>query len=155
MILHSFFCPSTVRAVISIPYQFSQITFGNTVLITAQCPIALCCCHWANLLVSFLNRTPPSPCLSSNRCMSTSSFGTKKVSRAPLPNRSLSVGSLNVSFSSGLLVQKITMFVKSRFSVWRVSAEGTSDSRKMRQVGKTALMVLMMIRAGGSRKSPA
>lgn len=53
------------------------------------------------------------------------------------------------------LVQKTMTLSKSRPASATVSEEGGSFSRKMRQDGKTSLMVLITMPNGGSVKSPA
>lgn len=53
------------------------------------------------------------------------------------------------------LVQNMAMLVKSRPSASIFEAGGASDSRKMRQLGKTRRMVVTIILAEGRSKSPA
>ena len=135
-------------------HQLSQTSLGKTVLITAQWPNALVSCHLRNLSVLFLIKTPPSSSLMPMCSSTTSCFGVKKFFLVPLFKKSCSTGSLKV-IGELELVQKITIFVKSIFSCSRVSASGRGDSRKIRQVGKTVLMVWITMRADGRRRSPA
>ena len=142
----SFLNPTTYRIFLPIYFvtcpihQSSQISFGSTVLITAQWPRALVCCQPLNRSVSFFNKTSPSPSNILNTSSLTSCFGSKNIFRAPLPRKSASVGFLNVTGSSEF-VQKITMLVKSRPSAASFAGEGASDSLKIRQVGNTDLIV--------------
>lgn len=133
-------------------HQFSQTSFETTCLMTAQCPRALCWCHFTNLSVSFLRRIPSSPPARKSLSV-TSCLGLRKASRDGLFKTSLAFGSRKV-IPSVSFVQNMTIFVKSLPSLSR-AASSRGCSRKMRQDGKTSLIVCTTTAGGGSVKSPA
>ena len=140
-------------------HQFSHTALGITVLMTFQCPIALCLCHASNCFVLPILST--SPCSSKfSAVMASSCWGTRKALRAPLPRKSASMGFRNVIGELGVFLQKMTTLVKSVSvdiveSDLEIRGSRGSSSRKMRQEGKTARMVRTTWDAAGSARSPA
>ena len=128
-----------------ISHQFSQTASGITVLMTIQCPIALCLCHASISLVLPILRTSPSRSKFSAE-IANSCFGRRKALRAALPRKSASIGFRNVMEELGIFLQKITTLVKSGSvddgeSDLAMRGSRGSFSRKTRQEGKTARIV--------------
>ena len=119
---------------------------------TVQCPKALFSCHFTNLPVSFLRRIPSSR-PTKKSLSATSCFGMRKASRDGLFRISPAVGSRK-EIPVASLVQNMTMLVKSLPSL-SIASSSRGCSRKMRQEGKTSLMVCTITAGGGSVKSPA
>jgi hypothetical protein len=129
-------------------HQFSHIECGSTVLITAQCPRALCFCHLTSacccpfLIISLLPAVRTSA--------SISCFGSRNDFLAPLPRKSASVGFRKVR-DPEFFLQKMTMLVKSV----RDPSSAFSSSRKIRQEGKADWIVRTMRPVDGRARSPA
>lgn len=85
----------------------------------------------------------------SNKEGSISCFGSRCDSRILLPRKSAVWGRLNRNGVVLVILQKITMLRKS------VVDELSGSSRKMRHIGKTAMIVRTTKPADGRDKSPA
>lgn len=135
----------------SLGHQFSHTTSGSTVLMIFQWEMAPCLRHLSSVFAFARPKTSSSPTCVWKTLESTSCVGYRYSSLKRLPRTSAWVGLRNEKVDAEL-IQKMTRLVKSCSTL--VSA-GASSSRKIRQDGKTDMMVRMISRAGGSRRSPA